>query len=363
MNRQTARAWVAWYVAPSGDDSWNCQSEATACRTIQAAINKAVDGDSVYVLTGTYSAATNGESFPITITNKSLEIFGNSSTTTIVDAAGSGQNIFSASGNSIYVRITAFTLQGGNRAIEHIGGSPPDFHIFGLVSYNVIRNNSVGIYTNNSIAEIKKNSFSGNTQSAIHNVNYNPSISENDISWNGSGGTSAAIYNDHACPVIVNNLLGWNNGTGVYNNSSHPIITNNTIAFNYGGSGVANFNSSNPQITNNIITSNGVYGIIAQSGSVPLGTYNNVWANVWGDYSGVSAGTGSISADPRFVSLLDAHLLCSSPAINAGNNSAPRVPFFDFDGNPRAVGGAVDMGAYEKQSDLFCPIHLPLILK
>jgi len=62
-------------------------------------------------------------------------------------------------------------------------------------------------------------------------------------------------------------------------------------------------------------------------------------------------GPGTLSADPLFVGAGDYRLTDPSPARNTGND-AP-VPSFlttDLDGNPRHVGGYVDMGAYESQS-------------
>jgi hypothetical protein len=45
------------YVATTGNDSNDCRSPATACRTIQAAIDKAVDYDAINVAPGSYAAA------------------------------------------------------------------------------------------------------------------------------------------------------------------------------------------------------------------------------------------------------------------------------------------------------------------
>lgn len=59
-------------------------------------------------------------------------------------------------------------------------------------------------------------------------------------------------------------------------------------------------------------------------------------------------GTGSIQADPLFVSLTDLHLQAGSPAINKAHPTFI-VPV-DFDGVTRPQGISPDMGAYEKTS-------------
>ena len=81
---------------------------------------------------------------------------------------------------------------------------------------------------------------------------------------------------------------------------------------------------------------------------------------------------GSFTNPPVFVNLAagNFHEQTNSPTINAGgnfyligygtvSNLAP-----DFDGNPRIVGGTVDMGAYEYQgSNLGLPIPIPWLVQ
>jgi len=67
-------------------------------------------------------------------------------------------------------------------------------------------------------------------------------------------------------------------------------------------------------------------------------------------------GTDNISGDPQFVNPTggDFHLQTNSPCINAGSSNA--VGSVDLDGNPRIVGGFVDMGAYEYQLPAPVPV-------
>ena len=71
------------------------------------------------------------------------------------------------------------------------------------------------------------------------------------------------------------------------------------------------------------------------------------------------SGAGNFTNAPLFVDQAgsDLHLQTNSPCINAGSN-AYVVGSTDLDGNPRIVGGTVDVGAYECQSPTLLDYYL-----
>jgi hypothetical protein len=66
-------------------------------------------------------------------------------------------------------------------------------------------------------------------------------------------------------------------------------------------------------------------------------------------------GDGNIDADPLFVDPLsgDYHLLAGSPCIGAGDPDFFGMGEVDMDGEPRVMGGRVDIGADEFTDEPF----------
>jgi hypothetical protein len=125
-------------------------------------------------------------------------------------------------------------------------------------------------------------------------------------------------------------------------------LTNCTVAANSALNGNAlacdsNWQAypSNVQFTNCILWDDGDE-IWNNDNSTITMTHSDIWGN-W-------PGHGNIDADPCFVDEAneDYHLLPVSPCIDAGDPNHPYDPSeTDLDGNPRVIGGRIDMGAYE----------------
>ena len=115
-----------------------------------------------------------------------------------------------------------------------------------------------------------------------------------------------------------------------------------------------------PIIRSNIVVSNTASiggGMNINSDIITL-DYNDVWNNAGGDYSGVSPGTHDISADPLLVDPTngDFHLAPGSPCIDAGD---PKPSRSDFEGDPRPMGLAPDIGVDEYRTLWVAKIGTP----
>jgi len=155
--------------------------------------------------------------------------------------------------------------------------------------------------------------------------------------------------------VVNNFLLESNCPTGLYAGNSAVRVMNNTVTGCYNGL-YAPTNQS-PTIHNNLFYSN-TTAILADG--MPVLDYNGFWLN-GGDFNvptGTLMGTHNVFANPLFVapSAGDYHLSPGSQMIDAGTSMG--APTTDYDGDPRPVGIALDIGADEYSLRLLLPLVL-----
>ena len=164
--------------------------------------------------------------------------------------------------------------------------------------------------------------------------------------------------------VIANNSSPDGGGGGVFTSSSLLNLTNNTIIYNRlagpfgnGISGGVYVEAGNAYFYNNIFFSNQLDDIWIDND--PDGDYfgtsiellNNNF-NYLGFYSTIPITIHSSNynnADPLFENISGGNfnLQPGSPMINAGYPNTPDLPATDIEGNPRIIGGRVDIGAHE----------------
>ena len=301
-------------VRPSGNDANDGSSWALAKRTVQAGITTAaaVGGD-VWVAEGTYEER---------------------------------------------IALKPYTYLYGGFAGTESARSERDWRTYipildGLWGGSVVTANAVGCALSGidgfTICNGKASNGGG-----IYCYCSSPLISNNTIANNAATSNGGGIYCYSSSPAISNNVIRANSalyggGIACPFSSSSLRVCNNTITQNnatYNGGGVYGFGSS-PAVSNNIIAFNSS-GIYNTGGSLTLRN-NDVYNPAGYNYSGLSAGTGDISADPLFADE-DYHLSLESPCLNAGFSQAPGLPSTDMDDQPRIQGGVADIGADEFQS-------------
>lgn len=174
-----------------------------------------------------------------------------------------------------------------------------------IIGFTIKSSGGNGIYLQNASTSIIKNNY---------------------IVGNGKCGitTDQGCCSGSARSSIINNVIASNNNDGVYSSNSNSYTTG---------------------ITNNIISNNGGYGIHYYS-SGP-NTYNNIFSNTSGSYSGATAGTGDISQNSVFVDAPNGNyaLQSTSPCKNAGS---PGIADNDPDGTRNDMGafGGPDAAAF-----------------
>jgi hypothetical protein len=198
----------------------------------------------------------------------------------------------------------------GNSAFRFAGGS-----YSGSIEHCVLNNNSA--------------TYGG----AAHQSIVTASVLTGNVGYYNAGGLSEGIANN--C-LVTSNTAG-NSTTGFGGGTFSSTVNNCTIVGNTAQLGGGDFAS---HLTNCILYYNGpaedsnfdYQSSLSFCCTVPL----------------PSSGMANFTNPPLFVDLAagDFHLQTNAPCINAGNNAVVATPF-DLDGNPRIVGGTVDVGAYE----------------
>jgi hypothetical protein len=388
------------YVKAGSSSKGSGSSWGDASNDLQAMINTSGAGDEVWVAAGTYkpnrpandinniSAASRDNAFVMKAGVKLYGGFPAAATTgtgmksrdwrrypTVLSGDLNGDdtpgNLLANKANNAYHVVVAAgrMVSGADTACLDgfviTGGYTGNFDKILVNGLNVNKNYGSGIYStgtamrfaNDSVVGNYGNLYGGGIFTTDDTSTYaNVTVCAN-TSLDGGG-----VYVNGGSPAFIGALISGNaahsSGGGVYVSYGTPTFTNATIAGNYANLDVGGVYRNDGTVTlhNSIVGSNNTPGssknIFGDSRS--SGNYSAMHSIVHG---GGVAGIGVITRDPLFVAPKIAgnnnpvaggsyRLQLRSPAIDGGSGSLNGATA-DLDGNPRAQGCAVDMGAYE----------------
>jgi hypothetical protein len=315
---QAAAAATTWYVnSTTGLDSNNCMSPTTACKTIQAAVNKASSGDTINVAAGTYpELVTVDKTLTFLGPQQGVDARTRAVPVTSEAVVGAPDGAFQIEADKVV--IDGFTIQG----VVSNPSAPP---FTGL---------GAGIWTNPG--------FSG-TQGGHQILN-------NIIQLNIVG-----IYLNNTCAfgtlvrfnlIRDNTVPGPASGNGIYSDLGlcNAVIDKNKFSGNGSGSVLVIGPASNISITNNELVapspeSISFLGVSTStiSGNVSTGSTSNATIDLFGGDSGVTITGNTLLNGIRAIQVED--------PFGAGQNSDIAAHQNCIRGNS-AAGMEVDPLAY-----------------
>ncbi|HLV79593.1 MAG TPA: right-handed parallel beta-helix repeat-containing protein [Chthonomonadaceae bacterium] len=195
--------------------------------------------------------------------------------------------------------------------------------IHGVTAYNVtVRDNMI---YRNTVYGIVFGGYDANSTGSVQNCQFlNNTCYQNDTHSNGNGemavqyhASNNVIRNNLFCATRQNLLISWD--------PNNTASTNNALDYN-------------------------LYYCPGGAGNAQFGWEDHAYTG----YASYLAGTGqdphSLFANPLFAApaTYNLHLTANSPAVNRGDpNFVPATGEVDIDGDPRVMGGRVDIGMDE----------------
>ena len=351
----------------------------TAATNIQDAVDAAQPGDQIFVAAGCYQVGgrttSDGMANRVVVDKPVTVQSVNGQTGTLIDGSRSLRCAYlangavlsgftltnGAAGNGCGVYCTSTNEQLRNcRLINNVSLSPCAGPCYGAGAYS-------GTLVNCSLSGNNGLSAGGG---AAYSVLFNCTLTGNSAVYYGGGAYSATL---NSC-TVSGNSAGWYGGGALECTLSDCAIKDNTVG--YRGGGACDCTLSSCTVTGNSVTDSssfggGVAGATAANNCIIYNNFTQIGYEQ--NHNGgtlnyccttplPSSGTGNFTDDPRFVNYAggDLHLSTNSLCINTGGN-AYVTDSTDLDGNPRLVGGVVDVGAYECQTVLPVPV-VPTLL-
>lgn len=384
--------------ADTGNDSGNsCTNAASPCATIGHALSQSTAGDRILAAAGIYTE--------ILIIDRDIEIVGEASETTIIQAAAapstaSQRVITMQSGRKLELRYLTIRhgyaaatlapgslgggiyLDGGDLELEHV-----------VLTANRSASHGGAIYNAAGSVDMRHADLTGNWAQrldgsrgrggAVYNADGATLTALNSFFRGNDAGQGGAIYSFGSditltlTNVALTGNFSTNFGGAIMDVSGAPVMTNVVFSANrtegLGGGLYTQSSSSPPAIRNSVFWNNqDDTGVGTRSASLALGVTKPAISHSLVQGCGASGGGWNIdcgtddggnrpSQNPNFIEAVSPasaptsqgyfRQSTGSPLIGWGNNSYIAGVDSDLDGWARIVDGVVDLGPYEFGSD------------
>jgi len=302
--------------------------------TIQAAVDDASDGDTVWVADGRYSGEGN---YDIDFKGKAITVRSeNGPENCIVDCQQDGRGFNFHSGEDVNTVLDGFTVTNGNPgryggAIRCTASNPMIKNC--IIVGNVASDNGGGMYNcyKSSPTVIncvfKANSSEstcvmGNGGAMSNVVGSNPVLIDCNFADNAASYSGGAMQNSaDSSPTITrcifrHNSARWSGGAMFNTNRCSPVISHSTFALNWakdGGGGLCDYYNSNARISNCIFSGNSTSdnGGAIKNYQSSLTLTNCTFSENWAESSG-----GGIWNGPGSSVILDNSILWDNSDSN-----------------------------------------------
>lgn len=349
------------YVSLSGSNvNNNCTQPATPCRTVAHAVGQASFGDEVRIAAGLYTESGIPINDAITLSGGWAGNFSNQGGPegTRIDGGGVTLIFNVAPGSAVRPLFSNLTLQNGANAgpggAVFVGSfAQPRFDKVIFQNNQASGNGGALFAASNAVVTVQRSQFLNNSTSTSGGAVYGSSSAlrlEQSQFVTNTAVSGGAVFVIGGQFVAENNLFhnnqASNHGGAIFLDNGQVAMWNNTLVSNQAGGnggGVYNQSATNVLVSNALFVENSASSggaLYNNSGSLTL-SYSNRWQNSQPDATGVTLGSGNISADPLFRDTFF-RLDRGSPALDVGNPNTPLT--VDFEDDFRPADNGFDMG-------------------
>jgi hypothetical protein len=249
-------------------------------------------------------------------------------------------------GGAYYGTLANCTLSGN---MAGSGGGTYNANVYNSLLTGNSATNGGGAYGGGFAGSTVTGNYATNGGGAYNTYVFKSTLSTN---WAPNGGGAYQAYLESS--FLIGNVATANGG-GMYGGNA-----NNCVLWGNGGTnggGTYTGTLTNCTLVGNVAASGGGGNAAVLQDCISYFNQAGVGINYLNgdlEYCCTTplppSGAGNITPDPLFTNAAAGNfrLLTNSPCINAGDNVYVRGGL-DMDGNPRVVGGTVDMGPYEAQ--------------